>query len=67
MFVGLPFQIGRGRRPAVEVLRHRLLEMKEKGRGLRLRLHFESGVELASEVFPWMSCNTHRLITGGYK
>lgn len=47
MFVGLPFQRSRGRRPAGEVLRHRLLVMKEKGRGLRLRLHFESGVELA--------------------
>jgi hypothetical protein len=51
MFVGPPFQIGRGRQPAGEVLRHRILEREEKGRGLRLRLHFESGVERASEVF----------------
>ena len=52
MFVGLPFQRSRGRRPAGEVLRHRLLVMKEKGRGLKLRRHFVSGDELVSEVFP---------------
>ncbi len=34
MFVGLPFLIDRSRQPAGEVLRHSLLEMKEKGRGL---------------------------------